>query len=87
MMKQTWLSLSMRVDSSWKVIIRFFCIWLILDDPDIHFTIGSAMTKRRELMSHPRKVMVYFRPPLASILRIQAGYGRLIGSNAPSKGL
>ena len=86
-MKQTWLSLSMRVDSSWKVTIRFFCSWLMLADHAIHFAIGSAMMNRQELVIHPRKVMVYLRPPSASILRIEAGYGRFIGSNAPAKGL
>ena len=38
-------------------------------------------------MSHPRKVMISLRPPLARIFRIEAGSGHLIGSNAPAKGL
>ena len=36
-------------------------------------------------MSHPGKVMIPLRPPPAIILRIEAGYGCLIGSNAPAK--
>ena len=38
-------------------------------------------------MSYPRKVIISLRPSLASIFRIEAEYGRLIGSNDPSKGL
>ena len=62
----------------------FFCSWLMLADHAIHFSIRSAMTKRQELMSHPRKVMISFGPPLASIFRIEAESGHLIGSNAPA---
>ena len=43
--------------------------------------------KRQELMSHPRKVVIYLRTPSAKKFRIDAGSGRLIGSNAPAKGL
>ena len=71
----------MTVDSSWKVTIRFVCSWMILDDHGIRFTIGSAMIKRRESMSHPMKVMVSLRPHSTSILKIESGSGRLIGSN------
>ena len=43
--------------------------------------------KRHELMSHPRKVMISLRPPSANTFLIEAGSGRLIGSNAPAKSL
>ena len=51
----------------------------------IHFSIGSDMMKRRESMSHPRKVVISLRPSSASIFRIDAVSDRLIGSNAPAK--
>ena len=43
--------------------------------------------KQQELMSHPRKVMISLGPPLASIFRVMARSGRLLGPNAPAKGL
>ena len=58
-----------------------------ISDHDIHFSIGIAMMKRQESMIHPRKVVIYLRDPSARIFRIEAGCGRLIGSNAPAKGL
>ena len=57
----------------------------MLDDRAIYFASGSVMMKRRDSMSHPRKVMIYLRPPYASIFRIEAGSGHLVDSNAPSK--
>ena len=58
---------------------------MMLDDRAIYFASGSVMMKRRDSMSHPRKVMIYLRPPYASIFRIEAGSGHLVDSNAPSK--
>ena len=57
----------------------------MLADHSIHFYIGSAMMKRQELMRNPRKVIIYLRHPLAIILQIEDGSGRLNGSNAPDK--
>ena len=59
----------------------------MISDHATHFTIGSSMMKRRESMSHPRKIIISLRPPLESIFRIEAGSSRLIGSNTPAKGL
>ena len=38
-------------------------------------------------MNHPRNVMISLRLLLESIFRIEVVSGRLIGSNAPAKGL
>ena len=59
----------------------------MLADHAIHFSIEIAMMKRWELMIHKRKVMIYLRPPLANMFRIEAESGSLIGSNASAKGL
>ena len=59
----------------------------MISDYAIYFAIVSSMMKRRKSMSHPRKVMISLRPPLAIIFRIEAVSVCLIGSNAPAKGL
>ena len=59
----------------------------MLADHYIYFAIRSVMMKWQESMSYPRKVMISLRPPLARMFRIEAGYGRLIGSDTHYKGL
>ena len=87
MMKQTWLSLPMRVVSSRYVAFLFFRSELISAVHVIHLAVGRAISRARVFIFQPRKVISSFKPPSAVIFRMETGSGRLIGSSRPASGL
>ena len=54
--------------------------------PCCRFLVCEGDVKRRVLIHHPRNFMISFKPPSVIIFQIDAGSGRLIGSNRLASG-